>query len=31
MIRQAAEAFVLADASKLGRDQQQYWTPLNAR
>lgn len=31
MIRQAAEVFVLADASKLGRDQQQYWTPLNTR
>ncbi|VXD04673.1 DeoR family transcriptional regulator [Pseudomonas sp. 8Z] len=29
MIRQAAEVFVLADASKLGRDQQQYWTPIN--
>ncbi len=31
MIRQAAEVFVLADASKLGRDQQQYWRPLNTR
>ncbi|OLU20980.1 DeoR family transcriptional regulator [Pseudomonas sp. PA1(2017)] len=31
MIRQASEVFVLADASKLGRDQQQYWTPLNTR
>lgn len=30
MIQQAAKVFVLADASKLGRDRQQYWTPLNS-
>jgi DeoR/GlpR family transcriptional regulator of sugar metabolism len=30
MISQAAQVFVLADASKLGRDHQQYWTPLKA-
>ncbi|WP_082890301.1 DeoR/GlpR family DNA-binding transcription regulator [Halotalea alkalilenta] len=29
MIRQAARVFVLADASKLGRDRQQYWSLLN--
>ncbi|TBU92805.1 DeoR/GlpR family DNA-binding transcription regulator [Phytopseudomonas dryadis] len=29
MIQQAAAVFILADASKLGRDRQQYWTPLN--
>jgi len=28
MIKQAAEVFILADASKLGRDRQQHWTPL---
>lgn len=28
LLQQAAEVFVLADASKIGRDQQQYWTPL---
>ncbi|ODV40602.1 DeoR family transcriptional regulator [Cupriavidus sp. UYMMa02A] len=28
IIRQAAELFVLADASKLGRARQQHWTPL---
>ncbi|MDR6358245.1 DeoR/GlpR family transcriptional regulator of sugar metabolism [Pseudomonas psychrotolerans] len=28
MIQQAAEVFVLADSTKLGRDRQQHWTPL---
>jgi DeoR/GlpR family transcriptional regulator of sugar metabolism len=28
IIRQAADIFVLADATKLGRARQQYWTPL---
>ncbi len=28
MIQQAAEAFVLDDSTKLGRDRQQHWTPL---
>jgi DeoR family fructose operon transcriptional repressor len=30
MMRQAAEVFVLADASKLGRAGQPYWAPLDA-
>lgn len=30
IIQQASEVFVLADASKIGRDQQQYWTPLGS-
>jgi DeoR/GlpR family transcriptional regulator of sugar metabolism len=29
IIRQAADIFVLADATKLGRAQQQHWTPLD--
>ncbi len=29
IVRQAAEIFVLADASKLGRAAQQHWTPLD--
>ncbi|PVZ15974.1 MULTISPECIES: DeoR/GlpR family DNA-binding transcription regulator [unclassified Pseudomonas] len=29
MLQQAAEVFVLADASKLGRDNQQHWTPVS--
>lgn len=29
IVRQAAEVYVLADASKLGRAQQQHWTPLD--
>jgi DeoR/GlpR family transcriptional regulator of sugar metabolism len=31
MIRQSAEVYVLADASKLGRAVQQHWTPLDRR
>jgi DeoR/GlpR family transcriptional regulator of sugar metabolism len=28
MLRQAAEVFILADASKLGRGSQRFWVPL---
>lgn len=28
MIQQAAEALVLDDSTKVGRDRQQHWTPL---
>jgi DeoR/GlpR family transcriptional regulator of sugar metabolism len=31
MAEQAAEVFVLADATKLGRASQQYWAPLSRR
>lgn len=31
MLMQAAEVFVLADASKLGRDSQQHWTPITGQ
>ncbi|SDT30578.1 transcriptional regulator, DeoR family [Pseudomonas asplenii] len=31
MLMQASEIFVLADASKLGRDHQQFWAPLEGR